>query len=47
MLQCNTLKRVIELNIVVRAANDLLGMTTKADEIHELLNIKYGESQTG
>lgn len=43
MLQCNTLERI---KYVVKTANDLLGMASKADEIHELLNSKYGESQT-
>lgn len=38
-------KKSDKIKSVVEAANDILGLITKADDIHEILNQKYGGSQ--
>ena len=40
-------KKSDKIKSVVEAANDILGLITKADDIHEILNQKYGGSQNG
>lgn len=38
-------KKSDKIKSVVKAANDFLGLVTKADDIHKILNQKYGGSQ--
>lgn len=40
-------KKSDKIKSVVEAANDFLGIITKADDIHKILNLKYGGSQNG
>ena len=40
-------KKSDKIKSVVEAANDILGLITKADDIHEILNQRYGGSQIG